>query len=139
MRPLHRFLAAISAVPVLAGALAACSSSGTAAGSPSTATGSAAASAAQFPLTLTASNGKVTLSARPTRIVSLSPTATEDLFAVGAGSQVVAVDKDSDYPSDVPKSSLDSLTPNAEAILKYQPDLVVAGIDLAIRRSAANR
>ncbi len=129
MRPLHRFLAAISAVPVLAGALAACSSSGTAAGSPSTATGSAAASAAQFPLTLTASNGKVTLSARPTRIVSLSPTATEDLFAVGAGSQVVAVDKDSDYPSDVPKSSLDSLTPNAEAILKYQPDLVVASED----------
>ncbi|MBR7839543.1 ABC transporter substrate-binding protein [Actinospica durhamensis] len=129
MRPLHRFLAAISAVPVLAGGLAACSSSNSGtAPSPSSA-GSTAASAAQFPVTLTASNGKVTLSGRPTRIVSLSPTATEDLFAVGAGSQVVAVDKDSDYPADVPKSNLDSLTPNAEAILKYQPDLVVASED----------
>ncbi|WP_034268942.1 ABC transporter substrate-binding protein [Actinospica robiniae] len=131
MRPLHRFLAAISAVPLLAGGLAACSSSSSPAGSPagSTSTASATAAAAHFPVTLTASNGKVTLSARPARIVSLSPTATEDLFAVGAGSQVVAVDKDSDYPAGVPKSSLDGITPNAEAILKYQPDLVVASAD----------
>lgn len=135
MRPLHRFLAAISAVPLLAGGLAACSSStsssstsGSSAGSTSTAS-AATAGAAQFPVTLTASNGKVTLASRPSRIVSLSPTATEDLFAVGAGSQVVAVDKDSDYPAGVPKSSLDGITPNAEAILKYQPDLVVASAD----------
>ena len=135
MRPLHRFLAAISTAPLLAGGLAACSSSssdssdsGTSAGSTSTASG-ATATAAQFPVTLTASNGKVTLTARPSRIVSLSPTATEDLFAVGAGSQVVAVDKDSDYPANVPKSSLDGITPNAEAILKYQPDLVIASAD----------
>lgn len=136
MRPLHRFLAAISAVPLLAGGIAACSgtSSGSATGAAgASSTGSApagsGASAGQFPVTLTASNGKVTLAARPTRIVSLSPTATEDLFAIGAGGQVVAVDKDSDYPAGVPKSGLDSLTPNAEAILKYQPDLVVASAD----------
>jgi len=39
----------------------------------------------------------LTLAARPSRIVSLSPTATDMLFAIGAGAQVVAVDKNSDY------------------------------------------
>ena len=51
-----------------------------------------------FPVTVTGSNGKVTVSKRPARIVSLSPTATETLFAIGAGSQVVAVDDQSDLP-----------------------------------------
>ena len=44
--------------------------------------------AAAFPITIQAANGDVVIKARPTRIVSLSPTATEDLFAVGAGAQV---------------------------------------------------
>ena len=44
-----------------------------------------------FPVSIVASNGKVTVSKKPRRIVSLSPTATESLFAVGAGAQVVAV------------------------------------------------
>jgi iron complex transport system substrate-binding protein len=82
-----------------------------------------------FPVTVHPANGAVTIAAEPKRIVSLSPTATEDLFAIGAGSQVVAVDESSDYPADVPKTSLDGVTPNAEAILKYQPDLVVAQAD----------
>ena len=53
---------------------------------------------AAFPVTVHAANGDVVVKARPTRIISLSPTGTEDLFAVGAGSQVIAVDNDSDYP-----------------------------------------
>jgi iron complex transport system substrate-binding protein len=61
--------------------------------------------------------------------VSLDPTATEDLYAVGAGKQVVAVDQDSDYPAGVPKTSLSGLTPNIEAIAKYNPSLVVASQD----------
>jgi iron complex transport system substrate-binding protein len=77
-------------------------------------------------MTLTAANGAVTIKAKPTRIVSLSPTATEDLYAVGAGSQVVAVDQDSNYPAGVPKTSLSGLTPNIEAIAKYNPSLVIA-------------
>jgi iron complex transport system substrate-binding protein len=80
-------------------------------------------------VTVDASNGKVTLSQQPSHIVSLSPTSTEDLYAIGAGKQVVAVDKDSDYPAGVPKTSLDGITPNAEAILKYRPDLVIAYAD----------
>jgi iron complex transport system substrate-binding protein len=77
-------------------------------------------------VTVKAGNGQVTLKSYPTRIVSLSPTTTEDLYAVGAGSQVVAVDQDSDYPAGVPKTSLSGLTPNIEAIAKYNPSLVVS-------------
>ena len=80
-------------------------------------------------MTVTAANGKVTISKRPTRIVSLSPTATETLFAVGAGSQVIAVDDQSDYPKSAPKTALSGFTPNVEAIAAYRPDLVVVTFD----------
>ncbi|HLX20480.1 MAG TPA: ABC transporter substrate-binding protein [Gaiellaceae bacterium] len=66
----------------------------------------------------------------PTRIISLSPTATEDLFAIGAGSQVIAVDNDSDYPKNAPHTSLSGFTPNVEAIAGYKPDLVVVSNDI---------
>lgn len=67
--------------------------------------------------------------AGPHRIVSLSPTATETLFAIGAGEQVVAADKYSNYPATAPKTALDALQPNAEAIARYSPDLVVVSDD----------
>jgi iron complex transport system substrate-binding protein len=79
-----------------------------------------------FPTTVAAANGSVTIKRMPNRIVSLDPTATEDLYAIGAGSQVVAVDQDSDFPPGVPVTSLSGLTPNIEAIAKYNPSLVVA-------------
>jgi iron complex transport system substrate-binding protein len=68
-------------------------------------------------------------SAAPKRIVSLSPTATESLFAIGAGSQVVAVDDQSDYPKRAPRTKLSGFTPNVEAIAAYKPDLVVTAYD----------
>ena len=58
-----------------------------------------------------------------------APTATEDLYAVGAGHQVVAADADSDYPAQAPVTKLSGLSPNVEAIAKYRPDLVVASQD----------
>ncbi len=61
----------------------------------------------------------------PTRIISLSPSATEILFGIGAGPQVIAVDDNSDYPLRAPFSNLSSFTPNVEAIASYHPDLVV--------------
>ena len=61
---------------------------------------------------------------RPHRIISLSPTVTEDLFAIGAGKQVIAVDEDSNYPRRAPRTKLSGFTPNVEAIAKYHPDLV---------------
>ena len=65
----------------------------------------------------------------PRRIVSLSPTVTEDLFAIGAGKQVVAVDNQSNYPRRAPRTSLSGFTPNVEAIAGYHPDLVVVSYD----------
>lgn len=65
----------------------------------------------------------------PDRIVSLSPSATETLFAVGAGDQVVAVDELSNFPDEAPVTDLSGYTPNIEAILGFEPDLVL-GADL---------
>ena len=62
---------------------------------------------------------------RPHRIISLSPTVTEDLFALGAGKQVIAVDQDSNYPRRAPRTKLSGFTPNSEAIANYHPDLVL--------------
>ena len=67
--------------------------------------------------------------ALPHRIVSLSPTATESLFAVGAGPQVIAVDDQSDYPKQAPRTKLSGFNPNVEAIASYKPDLVVISFD----------
>jgi iron complex transport system substrate-binding protein len=72
---------------------------------------------------------EITIEAEPTSIVSLSPTATEMLWAVGAGDQVVAVDDQSDYPEDVPVTELSGYRPNVEAILEREPDLVVTESD----------
>ena len=84
---------------------------------------------AKFPLTLTTGAGTVTIPAPPKRIVSLSPTATEMLFAIEADSQVVAVDDQSNYPAEAPKTKLSGFQPNVEAVANYKPDLVVFSSD----------
>ena len=48
---------------------------------------------------MTAANGTVHVSKRPSAILSLSPTSTEMLYAIGAGPQVKGVDNDSNYPA----------------------------------------
>ena len=53
---------------------------------------------------------------RPERIISISPSLTEILFAIGAGAQVVAVDNYSNYPSEAPTTSLSAYEPNMESI-----------------------
>jgi len=88
-----------------------------------------ASSTAGFPTTVKAANGDVVIPKRPTRIVSLTATGTEMLYAIGAGKQVVAVDDTSNYPAGVPTTKLNALNPNVEAIAAYQPDLVVAADD----------
>jgi len=82
-----------------------------------------------FPVTIDAPNGRVTIAERPMRIVSISPTSTEVLFAIGAGDQVVAVDSLSNYPADAPVSDLSAFSPSVEAIAAYDPDLVVLSFD----------
>ncbi|OZM70520.1 ABC transporter substrate-binding protein [Amycolatopsis antarctica] len=79
----------------------------------------------------------ITVERRPQRIVSLSPAATETLYAVGAGEQVVAVDSASTFPADAPKSELSGLTLDPEAIAAKSPDLVVVSADLDGKLAAA--
>jgi iron complex transport system substrate-binding protein len=136
MRTPLRLAAVVAASAACAATLAACGSSASSTTSASNTTSASASgassasgtapAAAAFPVTVKTGNGAVTIKSDPTRIVSLSPTTTEDLYAVGAGSQVVAVDNNSDYPAGVPKTTLSGLTPNIEAIAKYNPSLVVA-------------
>ncbi|MDG4827926.1 ABC transporter substrate-binding protein [Solwaraspora sp. WMMD1047] len=117
MRRTPRILAAAFAAVALT--LAGCADDS--AGEPAT----GGSSAASYPVTV----GEVTLDARPERIVSLSPTATEMLFAIGAGGQVTAVDDNSNYPPEAPRTELSGFQPNAEAIAAQNPDLVVLAND----------
>jgi len=82
---------------------------------------------ASYPVTV----GELTLEAQPQRIVSLSPTATEMLYAIGAGSQVVAVDEYSNYPAEAAAlgTKLSGFDPNIEAIAGFDPDLVIITYD----------
>lgn len=95
-------------------------------GTPTTAASDQATSTAGGPITVTDSIGtEVALDGPAEAIVSLSPSATESLFAIGAGDQVVAVDEYSYYPEEAPVTDLSGFTPNAEAVADYSPDLVV--------------
>ncbi len=86
-------------------------------------------SASNYPLQIKSGGYITKLSAKPVRIISLSPSATEILFALNADNQVLAVDDNSNYPARVPNSDLSSFTPNVEAIAALDPDLVVLQIN----------
>lgn len=86
-----------------------------------------------YPLTFNDDSGaSVTLATQPKRIISLVPSATETLFALGLESKVVAITKWDDFPLDFQKKVEyvfeDSLHPNFEQILKLRPDLIVLGL-----------
>lgn len=71
----------------------------------------------------------IVLDKAPQKIVSLSPSNTEILFALGAGEKVVGVTSYCDYPEEAKKiekvGTFDG--PNMELIKKAQPDVVLAG------------
>lgn len=71
----------------------------------------------------------VTLTQQPKRIVSLSPSATESLYAIGAGDQVTAVDSNSNYPPEAPRTELSALEADAASVGAHDPDLVIAPED----------
>jgi len=112
----------IAAVAATALLFTGCTSGDSGAGQPAP----SASKGGSYPVTV----GAVTLNQRPQRIVSLSPTATEMLFAIDAGPQVVAVDDQSNYPADAPKTNLSGFKPNAEAVAAKNPDLVVLSDDI---------
>ncbi len=82
-----------------------------------------------FPVTIAASNGDIELAGIPTKIVSMSASHTEMLFAIGAGDQVIAVDAFSNHPTGAPITDLTGFAPNVEAIVGYETDLVVTDGD----------
>jgi cobalamin transport system substrate-binding protein len=129
VRP-HRVRAALLLALLAVVALLAGCASHTDNPAPTTGTGTGAPSAPAFPVQLAVPGGStLNLTAQPQKIVSLSPTTTETLFAIGAGKQVVAVDDQSSYPAEAPRTKLSALNPNAEAIADYKPDLVIASGD----------
>jgi iron complex transport system substrate-binding protein len=73
---------------------------------------------------------RIFLAKAPTRIVSLAPSLTEILFAIGAGSQVAGVTEFCDYPAEAQaKPKVGYSRPNLESIVSLQPDLIVAPQD----------
>jgi iron complex transport system substrate-binding protein len=111
-------------VAVSALLLTACGQSNTA--SPESA---APTTVASFPVTIENNGVSVVIPEQPDAIISLSPTATEILFAIDAGDQVIAVDDQSNFPAEAPISDLSGYTPNLESIVALSPDLVVVGYD----------
>ncbi len=95
--------------------------------------GAPATTTAPGPIVLVDGLGRsVTLAAPARQIVSIAPSGTEILFAIGAGAQVIGRDHNSDYPeaakeiADIGGSDVyDKL--NTELILSLKPDLVLAG------------
>lgn len=71
---------------------------------------------------------QVSLENVPRRIVSISPACTEILFALGLGDRVVGVTEYCDYPEEATnKPEIGTFTsPNLEAVLAQDPDLVLA-------------
>ncbi|MEV4169076.1 ABC transporter substrate-binding protein [Nonomuraea sp. NPDC049709] len=127
MRPVRTaFAGALLGTLVLAG----CGQTGTTASPSATAPTSTSAATGGFPVTIEAGNGQVTIAKKPERIVSLSATHTETLFAIGAGPQVIAVDAASNHPPEAPKTDLSGFKPNVEAIVAQKPDLVIVSDDL---------
>lgn len=88
------------------------------------------AQATHYPLTVTDDLGRtVTLQHAPKRIVAMLPSHTETLFAIGAGAQLVGIDKFSNFPraetDRLPKVG-SAYQPSIEAIVALKPDLVLA-------------
>jgi iron complex transport system substrate-binding protein len=88
------------------------------------------AAAASFPVTIENNGTSVLIPEQPDAIISLSPSATEILFAIEAGDQVIAVDDQSNFPAEAPISDLSGFTPNLESIVALSPDLVVVSFDV---------
>lgn len=89
--------------------------------------------AAEFPLELPRSDGGTTnLDQAAVRIVSLSPAATEIIYALGVEGAIVGVSADSDYPQAAAAfaTKLDPAQATVQAVTALNPDLVIVGGDV---------
>ena len=70
---------------------------------------------------------KIFLAKAPTRVVSLAPSITEMLYAIGLNEEIIGVTEFCDYPPAAQqKPKVGYAQPNVEAIVTLQPDLVLA-------------
>ena len=118
-RPLVRAAAVLFTLVIL---LAGCGAAAKAPGAHNATNGA-------FPVSVTSAAGTVRISQRPTRILCLSPSATQMLYAIGAGPQVIGVDKYSWYPPDAPRTDFTGYESTAEDYLAKRPDLVILATD----------
>ncbi len=122
MKNTKRYLIIIMIISILLTAVG-CS------GSKSTGAGTNVSGTTAYPLTVTDDTGnKVTLEKEPDKIVSLAPSTTEILFALGAGSKVVGRSEYDNYPEEAKKVSVVGgfSGPNTELITKLAPQAVFA-------------
>ena len=88
-----------------------------------------AAEPTAFPLTITDDAGRqVTIERSPTRIVSIAPSNTEMLFALGLDERIAGVDSYSTYPAEArQKPQVGTyLEPDLERVVAAEPDLILA-------------
>ena len=116
----------LAAAVALATVVAACTDGGTSTSDqpPRSSVGGSSPSSVSSPAAPPSSTG-----AHANRIVSLSPSATEMLFAIGAGDQVVGVDDGSNFPNAVSAKPHLSRSPDLDALAALQPDVVVIADD----------
>ena len=88
-----------------------------------------ASAASSYPLRVRSGDGNILITSRPIRILSLSASASQMLYAVGAGSQVVRVDKYSLYPTNAPRTEYSGYETSVEGYLRLKPDLIMLGFD----------
>lgn len=119
---MKRYRAAIAFV-VASSVFATCSVSS--ASVPRAAAVDSAAITAAFPVSVSSGDGTVKIPSRPERILCLSPSATQMLYEIGAGSQVVGVDKYSTWPANAPRTKFSGDETSAEDYLYLNPDLVI--------------
>jgi iron complex transport system substrate-binding protein len=121
-----------AAFAMLAAACGGSSKSTSASPTPNGRTAPAVSAAPAYPLTVKRSDGKtLTVAAQPNRIVSLSPGATEIIYAIGSEGALAAVDKNANYPASANAfpTKVDAYEPNVEAITALNPDLVIVASD----------
>ncbi|QAY65686.1 ABC transporter substrate-binding protein [Paenibacillus protaetiae] len=81
-----------------------------------------------YPLTVKDATGtELTFDAAPQRVVTLLPSETEIVYAIGSGDEVAGVDAYSNYPPEAAdKPKIGDMTTNIEAVAALNPDLVLA-------------
>ncbi|MFD1954453.1 ABC transporter substrate-binding protein [Paenibacillus thailandensis] len=98
----------------------------------SSAAPSAESGATVYPLTVKDDTGaELTFERAPEKVVTLVPSETEIIFAIGAGDQVAGVDENSNYPAEAAdKPKVGDMNTNIEAVAGLNPDLVLASASM---------